>query len=58
MEGAEALGGEVDPAELMDLCLAENDRRLAGYDSRLLRPTTVPRLVRAARLFIRPKRRA
>jgi hypothetical protein len=58
MQGAEALGGQVDTAELMDICLAENDRRLAGYDPRLLRPTTVPRLVRFARLFIRPKRRA
>ena len=32
-------------ATLMDICLAENDRRFAGYDPRLLRPTTVPRLV-------------
>jgi Rubrerythrin len=57
MEGAEALGGEIDTAVLMDICLAENDRRLDGYDPRLLRPTTVPRLVRLARLFIRPKRK-
>jgi hypothetical protein len=32
--------------ELMQLCLRENDRRFAGYDSRLSRPTTIPALVR------------
>ena len=57
MEGAGALGGEIDTAALMDICLAENDRRLGGYDPRLLRPTTVPRLVRFARVFIRGKKR-
>jgi hypothetical protein len=35
-------------AELMALCLAENDRRFAGYDSRLRRPTTAPFLARTA----------
>ena len=44
---------EIDVAELMDLCLSENDRRFAGYDPRLLRPTTMPNLVRFARRFIR-----
>ena len=34
---------------LMDVCLAENDRRLSGYDPRLLRPMAVPRLVRLVR---------
>jgi hypothetical protein len=38
---------------LLDICLAENDRRLAGYDPRLLRPMTVPRLVRFVRWFMR-----
>jgi hypothetical protein len=33
----------------MDICLAENDRRLSGYDPRLLRPTFVPGAVRLAR---------
>ncbi len=46
VDGASAVGGEVDPAELMALCLAENDRRLAGYDPRLRKPRTVPALVR------------
>ncbi|MGH7002268.1 MAG: hypothetical protein ACREEA_12265, partial [Stellaceae bacterium] len=41
---------------LMGLCLAENDRRLAGYDPRLRRPNVVPRLVRFARRFMgKPK---
>jgi len=48
---------EVDPAELMNLCLAENDRRLAGYDPRLRRPRAVPRSIRLARLFMRPRRK-
>ena len=48
---------EVDARDLMMLCLNENDRRFAGYDPRLLRPTTVPRLVRLALLVVRPRTR-
>jgi hypothetical protein len=36
-------------AALLDICLAENDRRLGGYDRRLLRPRLVPFLVRLVR---------
>jgi hypothetical protein len=43
---------------LIDVCLAENDRRMAGYDQRLLRPMIVPGLVRFARRFMRTPRRA
>lgn len=32
--------------DLMQICLEENDRRLAGYDPRLCRPTRVPALAR------------
>jgi hypothetical protein len=50
---------DISIAELFDICLAENDRRMAGYDPRLLRPMAVPRVVRLARRFIRiPKREA
>jgi hypothetical protein len=38
---------------LIDVCLEENDRRLAGYDPRLLRPTVIPRLLRLVRRFLR-----
>jgi hypothetical protein len=43
-------------ASLIDICLAENDRRMAGYDTRLLRPMAIPRLVRFARRFMRTPR--
>ncbi len=52
MTGSGAVGIELKPRELIDLCLAENDRRMAGYDRRLLRPLTVPRLARLARRFV------
>ncbi len=58
VSGAGAVGVEIDTAQLMDICLAENDRRLGGYDPRLLRPTTMPTLVRFARRFMRSKKPA
>jgi hypothetical protein len=39
---------DLNPLDLMVICLAENDRRFAGYDPRLLRPTTAPTLARLA----------
>jgi hypothetical protein len=39
----------MDPAVLMDICLEEAKR--------LVRPTTMPKLARLARLFVRPKKR-
>ncbi|HXP30853.1 MAG TPA: ferritin-like domain-containing protein [Stellaceae bacterium] len=48
MTGHESLGIDLDLKGLIALCLAENERRLAGYDERLLRPQTVPRLARWA----------
>ena len=57
MNGSKALSDEMDPAILIDICLEEDKKRMAGYDRRLLRPTTMPRLARMARLFVRPKKK-
>src|SRR5262249_28417158 len=43
--------GDVNLRTLAQTCLAENERRLAVYDPRLLRPNTVPRLVKTALRF-------
>jgi hypothetical protein len=47
VNGGQSLA-EINVADLMALCLTENDRRLARYDARLLRPTFMPRMVRLA----------
>jgi hypothetical protein len=49
---------DLAPARLIDLCLLENERRMAGYDARLLRPQVVPRLVRLVRRFLRDRQPA
>jgi Rubrerythrin len=56
MNGSKALSDEMDPGVLINICLEEDKKRMAGYDERLLRPTTMPRLARIARLFVRPKK--
>jgi hypothetical protein len=38
---------------LLLTCLAENERRFSGYDARLRRPTTMPKLVRFLLRFLR-----
>ena len=38
--------GEITPRGFVELCLRENERRLAPYDERLLRPAFVPRVAR------------
>ena len=38
VSGASSVGDDIDTAELMDLCLAEDERRMAGYDQRLEAP--------------------
>src|SRR5262249_43867213 len=54
LNGSKAVGGvDLSVAALIDVCLEENDRRLSGYDARLLRPNLVPRLMRFARRFMR-----
>lgn len=55
LHGAQSVSGDgVDLPALLALCLAENARRFAGYDARLLRPVTVPRLVRVGLRLLRP----
>lgn len=40
--------GDLSARAFLELCIAENERRLAPYDPRLLRPTLVPASVRFA----------
>jgi hypothetical protein len=51
--GAKSVGSDIKVGELIDICLAENQRRMSLYDRRLLRPALVPALARLARRFIR-----
>jgi hypothetical protein len=46
-------GKPVTIKSFMKLCRAENDRRMARYDTRLVRPLAMPRLVKAAMPFLR-----
>jgi hypothetical protein len=47
--GAKSVSSDdVSISALMAICLAENNRRFAGYDRRLVRPTTTPGLARFA----------
>ncbi len=52
LSGSKELGIEITFAELAKICLAENDRRLAPYDRRLIRPTFVPNMMRLVLRFI------
>ena len=51
--GAKSVGADVSAADLVELCLAENHRRMAVYDQRLLRPAAVPALARLVRRMLR-----
>jgi len=53
--GAKSVGDDIDVAELIDICLAENRRRMSPFDQRLLRPFAVPALAGLARRFMDPK---
>jgi hypothetical protein len=46
------VGVAPQPTEMLSLCLAENQRRMADYDPRLLRPNTVPFLAKLVRRFL------
>ena len=43
---AHAQFGDISPREFVELCLRENEKRLAPYDPRLLRPQLVPSIAR------------
>ena len=49
---SKALAVNMKVPDLMRLCLSENDRRMAKYDPRLLRPVLVPSLVKLALRFL------
>lgn len=56
VNGAEALGSDINVGELVAICLSENKRRLAPYDKRLKRPRFVPMMAGLALRFIGPKK--
>jgi len=56
LNGSKELGVEVSFPELAAICLAENDRRLAPYDARLIRPRFVPGVMRLILKFAGRKR--
>ena len=47
-KSAEQLGVDISLKGLLEVCLEENDRRLAPYDARLPRPRFVPFMARLA----------
>ncbi|MDN4630621.1 ferritin-like domain-containing protein [Sphingomonas sp. PsM26] len=55
LNGSKELGVEIEFPELAAICLAENDRRLAVYDPRLIRPKFVPGMIRLVLRFMRKK---
>jgi hypothetical protein len=56
--GAQHVGGEIRVAELFDICLAENERRMKNYDHRLNRPRVVPALAGMVRKVLTSRRSA
>jgi hypothetical protein len=57
VSGAQSVTSEpFELRDLIELCLSENERRFAGYDQRLLRPETMPRLAGFALKFLRKKK--
>jgi hypothetical protein len=49
---SKSLAANMRMPDLLRLCLSENDRRMAQYDARLLRPVLVPGLARLALRFL------
>jgi hypothetical protein len=56
LNGSKELGVEISFPDLVRICLAENDRRLAPYDKRLIRPRLVPAAMRFILRFARKPR--
>ncbi len=52
-DGANTVAKGFSKRTFFELCLTENDRRMKGYDKRLLRPMMMPRLIRLALKFMR-----
>ncbi len=50
--GSQQMGLELRLRALIELCLSENERRMAGYDRRLLRPAVVPFCARMVRRLL------
>ena len=55
LNGSKELGVEIEFPDLAALCLAENDRRLAPWDARLIRPRFVPGVMRLVLRVLRHK---
>ena len=53
LNGSKELGVEISFAGLAEVCLRENERRLAVYDPRLIRPKFVPNMIRLVLKFMR-----
>ena len=51
-KGAASFDVDLDPKKFFQLCLTENDRRMAMFDARLKRPRVMPAAIRLALKFI------
>lgn len=47
------LNATLTPKALLDMCLEENERRMSGYDARLVRPSAMPAVARLALRFLK-----
>lgn len=47
------LNATLTPKALFEMCLEENERRMSGYDARLLRPSVMPAVARFALRFLK-----
>jgi len=52
-KGGSAIGVDIGPRGFLELCLAENERRLSRYDPRLLRPRIMPAAAHVAMRLLR-----